>query len=562
MKTIKTIRSLMLLLMLVAGVAGCRKDELGGGEPLPGGKQPLEFTSQMYGMEVTRATAANTWSGSEEVAVQIGSDVKKYTASTGGKITAATGVIPFYWTSITESKTVSAWVPYSTNKPTSFSVSADQSGAGYQQSDMIYANATTIAFSDTDKKLTFKHLPAKVVVNLKAGDGVTATQVQGATVTLVNQHLTSGTINETWSVAQQATLGSNTITPNVLETPASNYHKTVQALVVPQQLATAERFISITIGTQEFVYSTKLNFVAGMQYTYNITVAKNSITVTTSGAEAWTETGTTTNVTSKDIVAGYAESDLKIGDYYYSNGTWSDGGYRRYSTSNGDTTYATLPIMPVLTDANGNARTVVGIVYWVGDITNEDALLKKYHSTCTHGLVVALHDAGDKTLWSTSCEQVNTWTNATERSDKVNITEEKKMQGYSNTVALTAYNKESSNVQSNAKLKVLPIAAIEQYNTDHPAPVGSSGWYWPSIMELNYMCWGQGNHYYTKGKDMLETQFNKVSGASSFTRFFYWSSSEKSSNNDKAWFTAFSGYDPGHHFKEYGYYYVRGTLAF
>ncbi|MEG0944815.1 MAG: fimbrillin family protein, partial [Angelakisella sp.] len=433
----------MLLLMLVAGVAGCRKDELGGGEPLPGGKQPLEFTSQMYGMEVTRATAANTWSGNEEVAVQIGSDVKKYTAGTTGTITAAIGITPFYWTSITESKTVSAWVPYSTNKPTSFSVSADQSGAGYQQSDMIYANATTIAFSDTDKKLTFKHLPAKVVVNLKAGDGVTATQVQGATVTLVNQHLTSGTINETWSVAQQATLGSNTITPNVLETPASNYHKTVQALVVPQQLATAERFISITIGTQEFVYSTKLNFVAGMQYTYNITVAKNSITVTTSGAEAWTETGTTTNVTSKDIVAGYAESDLKIGDYYYSNGTWSDGGYRRYSTSNGDTTYATLPIMPVLTDANGNARTVVGIVYWVGDITGEDALLKRDHSSCTHGLVVALQDARADIKWIfTFLSCVNNWTNAAERSDKVNITEENKMQGYSNTVALTAYNNE------------------------------------------------------------------------------------------------------------------------
>ncbi|MEG2344243.1 MAG: fimbrillin family protein, partial [Acidaminococcaceae bacterium] len=379
-----------------------------------------------------------------------------------------------------------------------------------------------------------------------------------ATVTLVNQHLTSGTINETWSVAQQATLGSNTITPNVLETTTINYCKTVQALVVPQQLATAERFISITIGTQEFVYSTKLNFVAGMQYTYNITVAKNSITVTTSGAEAWTETGTTTNVTSKDIVAGYAESDLKIGDYYYSNGTWSDGGYRKYA----DNTTATLPIMPVLTDANGNARTVVGIVYWVGDITGEDALLKRDHSSCTHGLVVALHDAADSILWSVKSEQVNTWTNATERSDKVNITEENKMQGYSNTVALTAYNKESSNVQSNAKLKVLPIATIEQYNTDHPAPVGSSGWYWPSIMELNYMCWGQGSSSGTSGKELLDAQFNKVSGASSFTRYFYWSSSEKSSDKSRAWYTTFSGHNPANHFKEYGYYYVRGTLAF
>ncbi|MEG1088719.1 MAG: hypothetical protein RSE02_04530, partial [Bacteroidales bacterium] len=173
----------------------------------------------------------------------------------------------------------------------------------------------------------------------------------------------------------------------------------------------------------------------------------------------------------------------------------------------------------------------VGVVYYVGDITNTtngDALLQKDHPSCTHGLVVALHDVGaDIIAWSTSYEGVNAWTNAAERKNKqVNITEEYKMQGYSNTVALTAYNNESSNVQKNDSLKVLPIVAIAEYAKNHPAPANSSGWYFPSIMELQYVCWGQGNTSGYVGRDLLNTQFNKVSGASSLVEDFFWSSSE------------------------------------
>ncbi|MEG1685529.1 MAG: hypothetical protein RR319_06265, partial [Bacteroides sp.] len=48
----------------------------------------------------------------------------------------------------------------------------------------------------------------------------------------------------------------------------------------------------------------------------------------------------------------------------------------------------------------------------------------------------------------------------------------------------------------------------------------------PSVMELKYMCRGQGCSSGTSGKTMLETQFWKVGGASFFQPFYYWSSSE------------------------------------
>ncbi|MEG1729807.1 MAG: fimbrillin family protein [Bacteroidaceae bacterium] len=366
MKTRRYFPEKILLLLLAAGVTGCTKNETDDNQLLDS-KQPMTFTAQMYSMEATRATYANTWTGGEEVAVQIGSEVKKYTVSdkNTGKLTAAAGVTPFYWTSATVA--AEAWhsTTYAATKPTSFQVSADQSATGYQQSDMIYATAT-IRLSNPI--LSFKHLPAKVVVNLKAGEGITEANVQAATVTLINQYLTSGAISTKGSVAQ-VRLGRDTIKTNAVATPTSGFQKSVQALVVPQRTNLEGPFISITFDGQEFVYATSFNFVAGKQYTYNITVAKNRIIATVSEAEAWT--GTTTDVRSKESVATYTASDLKIGDYYYSDGTWSDGGVRILYD---DGTVWGVDVNPKQSGTNGQKRTVAGIVFFVRDSTApEDA---------------------------------------------------------------------------------------------------------------------------------------------------------------------------------------------
>ncbi|WP_044266049.1 fimbrillin family protein [Bacteroides timonensis] len=519
------------------------------GEPLPEGKYPMTFATTVEGVTATRATTDNSWAGKEEVAVQVGTaNPKKYTAATDGKLSAATGVEPFYWESTTKEKIVSAWYPYTATKPTSFSVKKDQSGTdGYQASDLIYAAPKEITYGNSS--LTFEHLPVKVVVNLKNGGGVTATEVTNATVTIMNQATTSGAIATDWSVTQQTTQGNTSIAPNVLGTAASGYQKTVQALLVPQKSTTSMRFIKVTIGSQEFYYSTTPDFAAGQQHTYNITVLKSGITVTATGATAWT--GTTSDVTSKEVTI-FSASDLKIGDYYYSDGTWSDGGLRKRYV---DGTFVKEDVKPVLTDASNQSRTVVGIVYWVGDVAQDDTKLKaklggdSYDGTAPHGLVVALHEAKQPSAstaawmyWSTSYEQVNNWTNSDDRgANKVDITVVDKYQGYANTAALKAYN-ESSNVQNNSDLKVLPITAIEQYSKDYPAPTNSSGWYVPSIMELKYMCWGQGAaSASTAGRELLNSQFDKADGTKfvSFRSEGYWSSSEDARYNQHAWGVAF-----------------------
>ena len=56
----------------------------------------------------------------------------------------------------------------------------------------------------------------------------------------------------------------------------------------------------------------------------------------------------------------------KVGDFFYSNGTFS-------------------------TDLD-NSKTVVGVVFYVGDPTEDDSTLKKDYPGCTHGLVVGLEE--------------------------------------------------------------------------------------------------------------------------------------------------------------------------
>lgn len=183
----------------------------------------------------------------------------------------------------------------------------------------------------------------------------------------------------------------------------------------------------------------------------------------------------------------------------------------------------------------------LGIVCWVGsDAYNDDPLLKEQHPNCNHGLAIALHDAGNGMHWSNSYEMITTeWVNNNPYKGVVNLQSDKKRCGYSNTLALVDYNagKHSSNVNTNNNLRVLPIEALQKYAALHLAPVNSSGWYFPSVMELKYVCWGQGNDGNTEGRKMLDIQLAKL-GEEAFGSG-YWSSTETGSNGGNAWYVSF-----------------------
>lgn len=138
-----------------------------------------------------------------------------------------------------------------------------------------------------------------------------------------------------------------------------------------------------------------------------------------------------------------------------------------------------------------------------------------------------------------------------------------KMQGYANTVALEEYNKYVENTGSgkNQNLRVKPIKGLSAFQTAHPAPVSSSGWYWPSVCELKQVCWGQGNSSGTSGKSMLNPKITQV-GGTSFADDRYWSSAESSNDSGNARGVSFSNGAVGSSNKGSIAYLVRPLLAF
>ncbi len=292
-----TFRNLVAAGILCLVAVSCTEDA-DTDNHLPAGKYPMTFTAAVEGLTATRATTDNSWTGNEVVAIQIG-EVKKYIAASDGSLTVESNKEPFYWTN--QTMNVSAWYSSSsyldTKQPTTFSVQENQSNGGYQTSDFLYSAPQNITFQNdgSSPKLTFKHLPAKVVVNLKYGEGVTEQEVSGAIVSFVNQATISGTIAEADGTVAQVTSGNTTIVSNTLTSAASGYQKSVQALLVPQQMKD-KQFIKVTIGTgaaaRDYFYTPTgaddANLEAGKAYTYTITVKKDGLGIESVTA-SWTD---------------------------------------------------------------------------------------------------------------------------------------------------------------------------------------------------------------------------------------------------------------------------------
>ena len=207
----------------------------------PEGGVPLELYAAVEGYSSanaqTRATTENRWEGGERVRLWISSsfsgpaqDVYSSVDSDGKLI--MNGALS-NWVSPDEEKGIQGLYPLSRNI-VSFSVQADQRDEGYQDSDCMAAPYLRIAVTSPDKTLVFRHVIAKVVVHLKAGNGVTDDELQRATVTFENLTCTGGSIDFSNGTAGQVTPDIDRITPNEVTPAADGYVRTVRALLPPQ----------------------------------------------------------------------------------------------------------------------------------------------------------------------------------------------------------------------------------------------------------------------------------------------------------------------------------------
>ena len=252
-----------------------------------------------------------------------------------------------------------------------------------------------------------------------------------------------------------------------------------------------------------------------------------TVTATTSHADA-VPSGQAQKSASCVVTVKKPTAPIAIGDYYYSDGTWST--------------------------ERDNSKTVVGIVFSKVGATTTDTKLGTDHPQCYNGLVVSLEEA--TTAWQSSASSVSSW--ASTNLSYSDLTNYDKTNGYSNTIALKAYN------EQNSANKVL---AVDGTAPSAGAPGLSSGWYLPSYKELSLLA-----ESYATIKDKLASvgtaldattpNYNIGSGNTADT-YRYWASTESSSSSSWGCCVQFSNCSMmSNQGKNKNYYRVRYILAF
>ena len=250
----------------------------------PEGGVPLELYAAVEGYSSanaqTRVTTENRWEGGEVVDLRIKIGNMTWASSldvdSDGKLITNDGGCT--WKSPDEEKEIYG-IYRSPTASSLFSVLADQNNEGYQDSDYMVAPKICITVTSPDKTLVFRHVTAKVVVHLKAGNGVTDDELQRATVTFENLTCTGGNINRNNGTAEQVLPGIDRITPNEVTPAADEYVRTVRALLPPQNMS-GRKFVKIVIGGKTFYYTPaagEANFFSGKMYEYRLTVTSEGI---------------------------------------------------------------------------------------------------------------------------------------------------------------------------------------------------------------------------------------------------------------------------------------------
>lgn len=194
----------------------------------------------------------------------------------------------------------------------------------------------------------------------------------------------------------------------------------------------------------------------------------------------------------------------------------------------------------------------LGVVFWVGENEGRhwtqtgygegDHLLMRHHPQCTRGMAVALHDASQGAAWATgegANEYLYDWAKdfgdftPAEQADWEAIKASGSGYGYCSSRLMKLYGAYHSTTTFPA------YGGIDAYAAAHPAPDGSSGWFFPGQRELAMMCYGMTGNYGgkpTTRRDLLNGLFRKA-GGEAFDGT-YWSNDE---DVTEAWIIDFGG---------------------
>ena len=228
------------------------------------------------------------------------------------------------------------------------------------------------------------------------------------------------------------------------------------------------------------------------------------ITATTSNVNA-VPSGQSAKSASCTIIVENPVAPVNIGDYFYSDGTWSSE--RDY------------------------AKTVIGIVFSDAGAATSDPILMRDCSTATHGLVISIKEytsamIADRQWGRSDC--TNWWDN----NGYNTYGNTSQLVGYANTKAHEAIN--AANIQSYGYTIDWTLfnasSPLATHKRQVPTPEGVSSWYVPSYAEMRLL---------KANVDKVNSALSGISGGNTInTSGDYWCSTHRDFAG--GWFNAFS----------------------
>lgn len=434
--------TILASLSLVA--ASCGKTEPESATTLPEGKYPLKLTAEMT-QPPTRSGGKDAWAGGEEIGVSMDGllSPRKFVIEPGGSAKPIDAANAIWWKNADEAR-VTAWYPDIVNPALDIS---DQSG-GYADFDLVWA--TAIGRYDQEIVLQFTHRMAKIEFSLAAGDGITEEELASASVKVL------GDDEAYFSIGM---IGAADKSDGEIAPYYDSATKKFEAVVVPQDM-TGKPLILIGLGGKTFAYTPPTEAAgkldAGTCHSYAITVKANGLEVETPWGYDWSDGGEE-NVTPKQVQLFKAD-ELKIGDYFYSDGTWSDGGLRkRYE----DGSMGIADPKP----APEEGKTVVGIVFQTNPSRIGAKEKEKLGAGNVHGLVMSVKNAATKHGWGP--DEDEGLKKCKTKADSYND-----ISGYGNCERIRSNRGNFDNYPA--------FKAADDYNTTSPVPATTTGWYLPA----------------------------------------------------------------------------------
>lgn len=169
-----------------------------------------------------------------------------------------------------------AWDNFASGTSYQFDVKTDQSGTGYADSDLLYAEQTA-SKQNTAVNLTFRHLMAKINITVVNNDGQ---DMSDADIYITNTY-TRSTFMSGAASSNPVETSKTDIYAGKGNAETDNKYGRVTAIIVPQTINANTKLIKVVWNGKVYDYklSSDQTFVAGRVYTFGLKI-KNATEMT------------------------------------------------------------------------------------------------------------------------------------------------------------------------------------------------------------------------------------------------------------------------------------------